>query len=222
MRSVTNMSDLKPSSCSHFPMERIYLVKNPCNQMCSIVTHERTRRSEKLSVLLFHVQKNQAHECAANGYGEKGAGLDCEGNRHFSFRSYSQGYVGAPGALQEAQGQNRSAVGFRSLNLMKKLKPLVLCCLVSIIAGCAGPVSYTDRAPIPRDRVTKNWAQIEVVSLTALRKDYEIVGECRAHAGSGAVQELKKQAAQLDADAISNPVPSQNGALLYADAIKWK
>ena len=83
-----------------------------------------------------------------------------------------------------------------------------------LLTGCTGPVSYTDRPPASTGAVTKDWRKIEVVNLNQIRRDYDIIGECRGDAILDDAIDLKKQAAQLGADAISIPVHGGGGYII--------
>ena len=101
------------------------------------------------------------------------------------------------------------------------MKKLTLILITACLVSCAGPVSYTGQAPLAEGEAVKDWQKIEVISLTQIRKDYEIIGECRVDPAFDNVIGLKKQAARLNADAISKPERS-SGGLLIAQAIKYK
>jgi len=96
---------------------------------------------------------------------------------------------------------------------------LLLACSV-LLASCVGPTSYTGEKPLAESEVTKDWKKIEVVHLNQLKKDYEIIGECRGDAWMDNAVSLKKQAARLGADAISIPV--NDGVYVTSQAIRYK
>src|SRR5881397_485660 len=73
------------------------------------------------------------------------------------------------------------------------------------VCGCLGPVSYTEQVPTPKGEETKDWRQVDVIHLNQIKRDYDIIGECRGDAWLDNVVSLKKQAARLGADAISLP-----------------
>ncbi|HXC17217.1 MAG TPA: hypothetical protein VNV60_07240 [Holophagaceae bacterium] len=93
--------------------------------------------------------------------------------------------------------------------------PLVTLC------GCYGPVSYTSERPLPTSEASKDWHTIEVVHIDQIRRDYEIIGECRGDALLSNVIDLKKQAARLGADAITIPKVTDSGYLI-SQAIRYK
>lgn len=92
---------------------------------------------------------------------------------------------------------------------------------VFIMCGCVGPISYTDQQPAPAGQATKDWREIEVVHLNQIKKEYEIIGECRGDAWLDNTISLKKQAARLGADAISIPQPDGAGRII-SQALKYK
>jgi hypothetical protein len=89
-----------------------------------------------------------------------------------------------------------------------------------LLSACVGPTSYTGNAPAPAGAKIKDWRTIEVVHLNQIKRDYEIIGECRGDAWLDNAVSLKKQAARLGADAIS--IPENNGFYIISQAIRYK
>lgn len=92
---------------------------------------------------------------------------------------------------------------------------------LSTLLGCYGPVSYTSERPISANEVLRDWDTIEVVNINQIRRDYEIIGECRGDALLSNAIDLKKQAARLGADAITIPQATVSGYLV-SQAIRYK
>ena len=89
------------------------------------------------------------------------------------------------------------------------------------LCGCLGPVSYTGEGLAPESQTVRKWQQVDVIHLNQIKRDYEIVGECRGDAWLDNVVSLKKQAARLGADAISIPKPDGTGRII-SYAIRYK
>lgn len=98
---------------------------------------------------------------------------------------------------------------------------LILASITICVTGCYGPQSYTGEEPVPANAVTKDWRTIEVIHLNQIKRDYEIIGECRADAILHNAIHLKKQAARLNADAISTPEKT-GGGYITSQAIRYK
>ena len=93
-------------------------------------------------------------------------------------------------------------------------KLLSLICTVLLVA-CGG-MDYS-----PGKYAPTNPSQIEVVSLGQLQRPYEILGEYTGNPVLQNMQEWKKKAAAMGADAVSIPETLPNGYVkIYA--IKWK
>jgi hypothetical protein len=88
-------------------------------------------------------------------------------------------------------------------------------------AGCVGPVSYTATPPAPKGAPVRDWQSIEVVDRGQIKRDYEIVGECRGDGWLDNTLTLKKMAARLNADAITLPEDA-GGGYIIALALRYK